>query len=119
VQVSHDAAATMTLLLEHLARTGEPVSSQVDRLPALSMVKQVIPVDPRHIYSTLQAYRHRIAEASGTTLDETDGVRLDWSDGWVHVRASGTESMVRVIAEASTQTRAQDLADWARDRLGA
>ncbi|HZA35488.1 MAG TPA: phosphoglucosamine mutase [Vicinamibacterales bacterium] len=119
VQVSHDAAATMTLLLEHLARTGEPVSSQVDRLPALSMVKQVVPVDPRHIYSTLQAYRHRIAEAPGTAVDETDGVRLDWSDGWVHVRASGTESMVRVIAEASTQTRAQALADWARDRLGA
>jgi phosphomannomutase len=83
------------------------------------MVKQVVPVDPRHIYSTLQAYRHRIAEAPGTALDETDGVRLDWSDGWVHVRASGTESMVRVIAEASTQTRAQDLADWARERLGA
>src|SRR5829696_829661 len=86
VQVSHDAAATMTLLLEHLARTGEPVSSQVDRLPALSMVKQVIPVDPRHIYSTLQAYRHRTAEAPGTALDQTDGVRLDWPDGWVHVR---------------------------------
>ncbi len=118
VQVSHDAAATMTLLLEHLARTGEPVSSQVDRLPALSIVKQVIPVDPRHIYSALHGFRQRIADAPGATVDETDGVRLDWPDGWVHVRASGTESMVRVIAEASTQTRAQDLADWARERLG-
>ena len=118
VQVSHDAAATMTLLLEHLARTGEPVSSQVDRLPALSIVKQVIPVDPRHIYSALHGFRQRIADTPGAALDETDGVRLDWSDGWVHVRASGTESMVRVIAEASTQTRAQDLADWARERLG-
>jgi phosphomannomutase len=118
VQVSHDAAATMTLLLEHLARTGEPVSSQVDRLPALSIVKQVIPVDPRHIYSALHGFRQRIADAPGAALDETDGVRLDWADGWVHVRASGTESMVRVIAEASTQTRAQDLADWARERLG-
>jgi phosphomannomutase len=118
VQVSHDAAATMTLLLEHLARTGEPVSSQVDRLPALSIVKQVIPVDPRHIYSALHGFRQRIADAPGAALDETDGVRLDWADGWVHVRASGTESMVRIIAEASTQTRAQDLADWARERLG-
>jgi phosphomannomutase len=118
VQVSHDAAATMTLLLEHLARTGEPVSSQVDRLPPLSIVKQVIPVDPRHIYSALHGFRQRIADAPGAEVDETDGVRLDWADGWVHVRASGTESMVRVIAEASTQTRAQDLADWARERLG-
>ena len=90
VQASHDAAATMTLLLEHLARTGESVSSQVDRLPALSIVKQVVPVDPRHIYSTLQGFRQRIADAPGAALDETDGVRLDWPDGWVHVRASGT-----------------------------
>jgi phosphomannomutase len=34
------------------------------------------------------------------------------------VRASGTESMVRVIAEAATQERARDLAEWARERLG-
>ena len=36
VQASHDAAATMTLLLEHLAVTGETVSSQVDRLPPMA-----------------------------------------------------------------------------------
>jgi phosphomannomutase len=118
VQPSHDAAATMTLLLEHLARTGEPVSAQVDRLPALSIVKQVIAVDPRRIYSTLQSFRDRTDDAPGATVDETDGVRVDWADGWVHVRASGTESMVRVIAEAATQERARDLAEWARERLG-
>jgi phosphomannomutase len=119
VQASHDAAATMTLLLEHLARTGEPVSSQVNRLPSLSIVKQVVAVDARHIYSTLQAFRDRAENAPGATLNELDGVRLDWPDGWVHVRASGTESMVRVIAEGATPSRAQDLAEWARERLGA
>jgi phosphomannomutase len=118
VQASHDAAATITLLLEHLARTGEPISAQVDRLPPLSIVKQTVAVDPRRIYSTLQAFRDRTDEAATAALDETDGVRLDWPDGWVHVRASGTESMVRVIAEAATPERARDLADWARERLG-
>jgi phosphomannomutase len=129
VQASHDAAATMTLILEHLSRTGQPISAQVDRLPQLMMVKQVVAVDPRHLYSTMQAFRDRADEAvvgqggfspaSTPHLDETDGVRLDWPDGWVHVRASGTESMVRIIAEAATRPRAQDLADWARERLSA
>jgi phosphomannomutase len=31
---------------------------------------------------------------------------------------SNTESLVRVIAEADTAVRAQELLDWARDRLG-
>jgi phosphomannomutase len=118
VQASHDAAASMTLLLEHLAVTGETVSSQVDRLPPMAIVKRLIAVDPRRIYSTLQALRDRTDDARGATLDETDGLRFDWADGWVHVRASGTESMVRVIAEAGTAARAQELADWARERLG-
>ena len=118
VQASHDAAATMTLLLEHLAVAGEPVSAQVDRLPSLSIVKRLIAVDPRHIYSTLQTLRDRTEDVRGATVDETDGLRFDWPDGWVHVRASGTESMVRVIAEAATASRAQELADWARERLG-
>jgi phosphomannomutase len=119
VQASHDAAATMTLLLEHLAASDAPLSARVDRLPALEMVKQVVAVDPRRLYWTLQAYRERAEAVEGASIDETDGVRLDWPDGWVHVRASGTESMVRVIAEGATLARAQELALWARERLGA
>jgi phosphomannomutase len=117
VQASHDAAATLTLLLERMSRTGETLSAAIDRLPAVAIVKQVVPVDPRHIYSVLQGFRDRVEEAAAGSIDETDGVRLDTADGWVHVRASGTESMVRIIAEAPTRERAQDLADWARERL--
>ena len=48
---------------------------------------------------------------------ESDGVRVDFADGWVHVRASNTQSLVRVIAEAGDPARAQELLDWARERL--
>ena len=48
---------------------------------------------------------------------EGDGVKVFWPDGWVHARVSNTESMIRVIAEAETPTRARELLDWARDRL--
>jgi phosphomannomutase len=50
-------------------------------------------------------------------VDQTDGVKIQWPDGWVHVRASNTQSLVRVIAEADDAPRAQELADWARERL--
>ncbi len=54
---------------------------------------------------------------STATVDHTDGVKILWPDGWVHVRASNTQSLVRIIAEANEARRAQELLDWARERL--
>ena len=41
--------------------------------------------------------------------DTQDGLRLSWPDRWVHIRPSGTEPIVRVIAEAPTAAAAQEL----------
>ena len=50
-------------------------------------------------------------------MDLSDGVKIGFPDGWVHVRASNTESMIRVIVEAERRGRAGELMDWARERL--
>jgi len=42
-------------------------------------------------------------------VDTQDGLRLAWPDRWVHIRPSGTEPIVRVIAEAPTAAAAQKL----------
>lgn len=49
--------------------------------------------------------------------DLTDGIKVVFRDGWIHVRASNTESMIRVIVEANDAAIAQNLLDWVRDRL--
>jgi phosphomannomutase/phosphoglucomutase len=51
------------------------------------------------------------AESAAADLDTTDGWRLDYGDGWVLARPSGTEPVVRVYAEARTHDRAAELAD--------
>ena len=56
------------------------------------------------------AIASRAAEAGGE-LDTTDGYRLDYDDGWVLARPSGTEPLVRVYAEATERDRATELAD--------
>ena len=51
----------------------------------------------------------QIAEAyPEAEADRRDGLRLDWDDRWVHVRASNTEPIVRVIAEAPETRRARE-----------
>ncbi len=119
VQATHDSAAAIGLILEHLAQTGRPISELAGELPQLTMVKQKIPVEPNLIYSALQDFRDSLGQQAPdqAAIDLIDGVRVEWPDGWVHVRASNTESLIRVIAEAESASRASDLADWARERL--
>ena len=114
---SHDAAATIGLIVEYLARSGRSLDACLDDLPRYHMVKQDFAVRPSAVYSTLQTFRESVEEAR-LDADVSDGIKVLWPDGWVHVRSSQTESMVRVIAEAPTPDRARDLADWARDRMG-
>jgi phosphomannomutase len=119
VHATHDSAATIGLLLEHLAASGQLVSALVGELPKLTMVKQRVAVAPNLIYTALGEFREAVERDAEGEVDSTDGVRVAWPDGWVHVRASNTESVIRIIAEAETDARARALVEWARERLRA
>jgi phosphomannomutase len=105
------------LVLEHMALTGERASQLAAALPRLSMLKHDLAVEPNRIHSLLQRLYEEL-EREGVDYDQTDGVKVTRPDGWVHVRVSNTESLIRVIAEADAPDAAHDLLDWARDRLG-
>ena len=53
----------------------------------------------------------------GLEVDATDGIKVTLPAGWVHVRASNTESVIRIIVEAPQKAAAQELLDWTRDRI--
>ena len=116
VHLTHDSAAAVGLILEGLARSGHRVSDIIEQLPRLVMLKHNVSVEPNRLYSLLQDFRVAI-EREQMAYDLTDGIRLDLPQGWIHVRASNTESMIRVIVEAEDATNARRLLDWARDRL--
>ena len=60
----------------------------------------------------------RSSAPDGVSQDIQDGLRLEWPDGgWVHVRPSGTEPILRIVAEAQQKHRAEELADWVRSRV--
>jgi phosphomannomutase len=116
LHATHDSAAAIGLILEGLARSGRPISSFVQDLPRLTMLKYNLAVEPNRLYSVLQNFRVAI-ERENLSCDLTDGIRVTLPDGWLHVRASNTESMIRVIVEAEETAEAHNLLDWVRDRL--
>src|SRR5205085_5682157 len=91
VHLTHDSAAAVGLILEGLARSGEPVSEIVGELPSLCMLKHNLTVEPNRLYSVLQDFRIAI-EDEQLACDLTDGIKVHLSEGWLHVRASNTES---------------------------
>ena len=116
VHLTHDSAAAIGLILEGLARSGGRVSEIVRQLPRLFMLKHNLLVEPNRLYSVLQDFRVAV-ESEHLPYDLTDGIKVVLPQGWIHVRASNTESMIRVIVEAEDAIKANRLLDWVRDRL--
>lgn len=116
VQFTHDSAAAIGLILQHLKRSGERVSDVVARLPRLAVLKRNISVEPNRLYSVLQEFRESV-ETEALGYDTVDGVKVTLPSGWAHVRASNTESMIRIIVESEETREAQKLLDWTLDRL--
>jgi phosphomannomutase len=106
-----DSFVGMALVLDLLAASDEPLSRLVDQLPRFAMAKDAYPLSGSGGAEAVAALWDRImAGYPEATADRSDGLRLEWPDRWVHVRASNTEPIVRVIAEADTLAQAQALA---------
>ncbi|MDR3633975.1 MAG: phosphoglucosamine mutase [Isosphaeraceae bacterium] len=106
-----DSFVGMALVLDLLAQSETPLSALVDQLPVPAMVKDQYPLPNKQGSADVSALWDRIVAANPEAgADRRDGLRLDWPDRWVHVRASNTEPIVRVIAEAPDPAAARALA---------
>jgi phosphomannomutase len=105
-----DSFAAMALVLDLLAKTGRTLSSLVAELPRFAMVKDQYPL-AGSTQGVGDLFDRIAAGAPEARADRRDGLRLDWGDRWAQVRASNTEPIVRVIAEASDFATARALAD--------
>jgi len=116
VHLGRDAPVAATLALALLASRGGTVSALVNSAPRYTIVKAKV---PRPSGSLEPCYAALGASLAGATADRQDGLRLALADRWVHVRPSGTEPVVRIIAEGPSREAAQDLIERGRAALAA
>jgi phosphomannomutase len=110
LHVGRDAPVAGALLLTLLARERVSVSELVARAPRYAIVKAKVARGPR-LEPVYEGLRRRFADAD---VDTQDGLRLAWPDRWLHVRPSGTEPIIRLIAEAPSGAAAEKLIDEGR-----
>lgn len=86
------------------------------RYPRYAIVKDKLDRPNAALDVVYQSLRTGFSDAE---VDTQDGLRLSWRDRWVHVRPSGTEPIVRVIAEAPSDAEARELVTRSRAPLEA
>jgi phosphomannomutase len=113
LHVGRDAPLAAALVLDLLSRSGQTVTELVAGAPRYTIVKAKAPRGP-----DLEPVYARLEQAfDDATTDRQDGLRLAWPGCWLHVRPSGTEPIVRLIAEAPTDAEAQALVARATEIL--
>jgi phosphomannomutase len=116
VHLGRDAPIGAALLLQLLVEEGRPLSQIARSLPSYVIVKDKLARPNASLDLVYGALRTAFGDA---TADTQDGLRLAWADRWVHVRPSGTEPIVRVIAEAPDEAQARELVRRSREPLDA
>lgn len=115
VGLVRDSFVGMALVLDAMMARDVPVSALADELPQYAICKTKAELPSAAVPAALDALERHFHDA---TCDRLDGLRLDWqhadgSGSWLLVRASNTEPIVRIIAEAPTEQHARQLCDVA------
>jgi phosphomannomutase len=103
-----DALVGVGLFLTHLAEKGIKVSALKASYPNYVMSKNKIELSPALdvdliLMSIADTYKNE-------QVNTIDGVKIDFEKGWVHLRKSNTEPIIRIYAEASSEVEANALA---------
>ena len=114
VNACRDGLAAMAVILESMAVSGLPLSGLRARMPRYALLRDRLLCPARDIALSLRLVRNLYR---GNRIDATDGVKVTWPDRWLLVRPSTTEPVIRIAAEAPTDTEARALVDSVLDLL--
>ena len=105
-----DALVGIALFLSSLAQKGCTVSELRSTFPDYQIAKNRIDLTPEtDVDAILVKVKEMFANDNSATVNDIDGVKIDFPDRWVHLRKSNTEPIIRVYSEAPTMELADDL----------
>ena len=105
-QYCRDGAMACSKLLEIMAG-GTTLSDLTKTVPVYFNAKTKVRCND--LSSTMECVKANISLGKDVKVDTTDGVKIWYNDGWVLIRPSGTEPIVRIFAESKTKSRAEEL----------
>lgn len=109
VHTGRDSLVAVALTLNNLAASGMSLSQKKASLPQYEIVKSKIDLTSTEQVEEVLASVKAKMSPKAKHINEEDGLRFDFGKSWLHVRASNTEPIIRLIAEAPTREEAERL----------
>jgi phosphomannomutase len=106
VHSCRDSYTGMAFILDRMAASGKTISELHAELPRYFRKMDKVAFEHGRLGPLMQALDARFPEAR---KDRNDGLKIILPDGWIHVRASNTEPVLRLAAEAKSQARLEEL----------
>ena len=103
-----DALVGIALFLSYMATSGKSCTEIRRQYPAYVISKNKIELRPGMDVKSILA--HMADKYSDKQVNTIDGVKIDFDNGWVHLRPSNTEPIIRIYAEAETESLADNMA---------
>jgi phosphomannomutase len=116
VHLCRDSYTGMAFLLDRMAQTGMTASALAARLPRYFRKLGKVGFEHGRLGLMMQALEDSFPDAA---MDRSDGLKLTLPEGWIHVRASNTEPILRLAAEAKSQEQMDELYGRVLSLLGA
>jgi phosphomannomutase len=95
-----DSFVGMALVLSLMAKTGKSVSMLAGQIPGYSILKDKVSADDDQAEEIIKLVQDKLENPE---INTSDGCRFDIEDGWIHLRTSNTEPVMRIIVEARTE----------------
>jgi phosphomannomutase len=106
VHRGRDSATGIALICEALAVTRSNLSALNAAIPDYFIVKSKVPIEGLSVAKVLARIEKALPKPKAKST--LDGTKLEFADGWVHVRPSGTEPIIRIFAEATSEEQARE-----------
>ena len=103
-----DSIVGMAMVLQLMAESGKTISQLVSEIGGYYVYKTKAPADSDQAQAVIEKVKKQFPQAK---LNTSDGCRLDFDDGWVHLRTSNTEPIMRIIIETIDQQAAAKYID--------
>ena len=106
-----DALVGIALVLSGMIHFDYTLSQWKQQLPQYIIYKTKMPLDRAVSLPTLLTRLSNKTPVDVQSIDQSDGIKWYFNDGWVHIRPSNTEPILRIYAEAPTREEAQERAE--------
>ncbi|MCK4906494.1 MAG: phosphoglucosamine mutase [Spirochaetes bacterium] len=111
-----DAFVGMLLILDLLSRQKKTISTIVSEMPSYIMIKDKI------ILESVKGIKEKVKKVFSDAdfvfkENNIDGIRLDFKTGWIHIRESNTEPVVRIIAEGTSKKEVSSWVSFVKEAL--